>query len=119
MFKLIGFELKNGFFTPPESKDDKEIYWSNVVFRFLTDESLGNSFGVDVSMSKIKTLYLLNYYKIYSAPQLPENQAERQKLETKLLEHLKSFVDKEVEAVVYAVSSGKVKENAIVGYTLA
>lgn len=118
MFKLIGFELKNGFFTPPESKDDKEIYWSNVVFRFLTDESLGNSVGVDVSLSKIKTLYLLNYYKIYTGSQLPENQAECQKLETQLFEYLQDFVDKEVEAVVYAVSSGKIKENAIVGYTL-
>ncbi|MDE6775738.1 MAG: hypothetical protein K2J37_05535 [Ruminococcus sp.] len=118
MFKLIGFKIKNGYFTPPESKDDKEIYWSNVVFRFLTDESLGNSVGVDVSISKIKTLYLLNYYKIYSAPQLPENQAERQKLETQLFEFLKSFVDKEVEPVVYAVGSGDFKENAIVGYTL-
>lgn len=118
MLKLIGFELKNGFFTPPESKDSKEIYWSNVIFRFLTDESLGNSVGVDVSMSKIKTLYLLNYYKIYTGSQLPEAEAECKKLETQLLKHLESFIDKEVEAVVYAVSSGKVKENAIVGYTL-
>ena len=118
MFKLMGFELKNGLFTPPESKDDKKIYWSNFIFEFQTDETLVNSVGFVTSLSKIKTIYLLNYYKMYSDSQLPESEEECHKLENQLIEYLKNFVDKEVEPVVYAVSSGKFKENAIVGYTL-